>query len=114
MAYRFLLLLVEFVSKLVAEGRLHVVAVRLQLVAGVNLGLDSLVLLRKLFSLCHHPVDLLLAQAALVVGDSDLLLLACIRTGVIRYSIPDMIDDLVTARKKGKVTSVPAKFGVSS
>jgi hypothetical protein len=73
-----LLLALQLVCQLVlvTDLVLHVVHIRLQRVAGVDLLLQLLVLLRKLLSLPYHAVDLLLAQAALLIRDRDLLRLA--------------------------------------
>lgn len=45
-------------------------------VLGVNSLLDLLVFLSELLSLTNHALDLFLGEAALVVGDGDLLLLS--------------------------------------
>uniref|UniRef100_A0A1I8HHL2 Protein kinase domain-containing protein n=1 Tax=Macrostomum lignano TaxID=282301 RepID=A0A1I8HHL2_9PLAT len=57
-------------SLLVLEGE------RLELVAGRQALAVPLVLLAELLRIPHHPVDLVLREAALVVRDRDLLLLA--------------------------------------
>merc|ERR1712164_39916 len=63
--------------ELVLAGRvLHLVAVALQGVLGVDALLGRLVLLGVLLGLAHHAVDVVLRQAALVVGDGDVGLLA--------------------------------------
>uniref|UniRef100_A0AAG5CQB1 Uncharacterized protein n=1 Tax=Anopheles atroparvus TaxID=41427 RepID=A0AAG5CQB1_ANOAO len=59
----------------VLHGCLHVEAVRLERVLGGDRLLLLLVLGAVLLRLVHHALDVLLAQAALVVGDGDLVLL---------------------------------------
>merc|ERR1719231_1214776 len=54
----------------------HVVGVVLKAVLGLNAVLVGLVLGLVLLSLLDHLLDLLLGEAALVVGDGDLVLLA--------------------------------------
>merc|ERR1719401_1591598 len=54
----------------------HRVHVAVEGVLSVDALLDLLVLIRKLLGLLDHLLDLLLCQAALVVGDRDLLALA--------------------------------------
>uniref|UniRef100_A0A8R7QHD6 Uncharacterized protein n=1 Tax=Triticum urartu TaxID=4572 RepID=A0A8R7QHD6_TRIUA len=73
-----LLLLVPFhgVGHLAVDRVLDVVYVRLELVPGVDPLLDLAILLHELLCLAHHPVDLLLAMPAALVGDGDLLRLA--------------------------------------
>mmetsp|Transcript_24124 Transcript_24124/g.50078 ORF Transcript_24124/g.50078 Transcript_24124/m.50078 type:complete len:209 (-) Transcript_24124:106-732(-) len=57
-------------------GRSHRMDVAVEGVLRINTFLDLLVLIRKLLGLADHLLDLLLCQAALVVGDGDLLTLA--------------------------------------
>mmetsp|Transcript_17432 Transcript_17432/g.48427 ORF Transcript_17432/g.48427 Transcript_17432/m.48427 type:complete len:293 (-) Transcript_17432:1188-2066(-) len=71
-----LVILADLVLHLVLHSVLHVVQVGLELVACINALLDRLVVLSELLGLLHHALNLLLAQAALVAGDGDLLLLA--------------------------------------
>merc|ERR1719423_85326 len=58
------------------KGRLHVEAVRLQAVLGGNSSALSLIIALVLFGVLHHALDLLLAEATLVIGDGDLVQLA--------------------------------------
>merc|ERR1719235_1603882 len=58
------------------NGRLHRVDVPVKGVARVDALLRELVLLRELLGLPDHLLDLLLRQAALVVRDRDLLVVA--------------------------------------
>merc|ERR1719157_345961 len=60
----------------VAERVLHRVDVVLEGVTRLDFVAHLLVLLLELLSLLHHALDVLLRQAALVVGDGDLLRLA--------------------------------------
>merc|ERR1719198_465850 len=60
----------------VLDGVAHVVGVVLKSVLGVHLLLVLLVLGLVLLRLLHHTLNLLLGQAALVVGDGDLVLLS--------------------------------------
>merc|ERR1719388_348209 len=74
----FLLILVHLLAKALVvaralNGGLHRVDVAVEGVARVDALLRELVLLRELLSLADHLLDLLLRQAALVVGDRDLL-----------------------------------------
>ncbi len=62
-----------FVTDLVLQG----VGVALQLVAGVNTLLQLLVLISEALGLVHHALDVLGGQSVLVVGDGDLVLVAC-------------------------------------
>merc|ERR1719401_1167965 len=59
------------------RGAAHRVHVAVEGVLSVDTLLDLLVLIGKLLGLLNHLLDLLLCQAALVVGDRDLLALAC-------------------------------------
>mmetsp|Transcript_12007 Transcript_12007/g.34694 ORF Transcript_12007/g.34694 Transcript_12007/m.34694 type:complete len:726 (-) Transcript_12007:29-2206(-) len=61
---------------LVGDGGLHRVAVVLERVLGLNPEAVGLVLGLVLLGLLHHALDLVRGQAALVVGDGDLLFLA--------------------------------------
>merc|ERR1719440_673322 len=58
------------------SGRAHGVDVAIEGVLGIHTLLHLLVLISELLGLLDHLLDLLLSQAALVVGDSDLLTLA--------------------------------------
>ena len=62
---------------LIPHGVLHAVGILLQPVPGINLLLLSIILSLVLLSVADHAVNVLLAQPALLVGDGDLLLLAC-------------------------------------
>ncbi len=62
-----------FVPDLVLQG----VGVALQLVAGVDALLQLLVIISEVFSLVHHALDVLGGQPVLVIGDGDLVLVAC-------------------------------------
>ncbi|CAA7406321.1 unnamed protein product [Spirodela intermedia] len=62
---------------LVLDGVPHVVGVVLEAVFGFHLLLVLLVLRLVLLRLLDHLLDLVLAQPPLVVGDGDLVLLAC-------------------------------------
>merc|ERR1712164_145984 len=59
-----------------ASGVLHLVAVALEAVLGVDALLGSLVLISVLLGLTHHAVNVVLGETALVVGDGDVGLLA--------------------------------------
>merc|ERR1719440_463597 len=59
------------------SGGAHGVDVAIEGVLGIHTLLHLLVLISELLSLLDHLLDLLLSQAALVVGDGDLLTLAC-------------------------------------
>ena len=61
---------------IVVNGLLHLESVRLQFVLGLDALLGGLVLLLVLFGLVDHSLDILLGEAALVVGNGDLVLLA--------------------------------------
>ena len=65
---------------LIPHGILHAVGVLLQAVPGVNLLLLKIILPLVLLGVVDHAVDVLLAQPALLIGDGDLLLLACMRS----------------------------------
>merc|ERR1719190_142838 len=58
------------------RGAAHRVHVAVEGVLGVDALLDLLVLIGELLGLLDHLLDLLLCQAALVVGDRDLLALS--------------------------------------
>merc|ERR1719189_3158561 len=74
---RLLVVLADLVLNLfVVQGGLHVEAVALQPVLGGDPFLLLVILSLELLSVVHHPLDLLLRQSALVVGDSDLVLLS--------------------------------------
>merc|ERR1719258_531064 len=73
----------------VAERVLHRVDVVLERVARLDLVAPLLVLLLELLRLLHHALDVLLRQAALVVGDRDLLRLA--RALVLRAHVQDAV-----------------------
>ena len=62
---------------LVPHSVLHAVGVLLQAVPGINLLLLCIVLRLVLLSIVDHAVNVLLGQPALLIGDGDLLLLAC-------------------------------------
>lgn len=76
--YSLLVILVELATKtvLVVDLVLQTEGIVLQCVASLDLALGSLVFLGKFLSLGNHAVNLLLRQAALVVGDGDGLRLA--------------------------------------
>mmetsp|Transcript_33185 Transcript_33185/g.71526 ORF Transcript_33185/g.71526 Transcript_33185/m.71526 type:complete len:234 (+) Transcript_33185:141-842(+) len=57
-------------------GRAHGMDVAVEGVLRINTFLDLLVLIRKLLGLADHLLDLFFRQAALVVGDGDLLALS--------------------------------------
>mmetsp|Transcript_24123 Transcript_24123/g.50076 ORF Transcript_24123/g.50076 Transcript_24123/m.50076 type:complete len:209 (-) Transcript_24123:106-732(-) len=57
-------------------GRSHRMDVAVEGVLRINTFLDLLVLIRKLLGLADHLLDLFFRQAALVVGDGDLLALS--------------------------------------
>ena len=59
----------------VIQGSLHVEAVRLQVVLGLDSIPLSLVLVLELLGVVDHPFDVLLRESALVVGDGDFVLL---------------------------------------
>merc|ERR1719300_1041272 len=72
-----LVLLADLVlDLLVLNGGLHLEGIGLEGVLGGDAVLLLVVLVLVLLRLVHHALDLLLAQAALVVGDGDLVLLA--------------------------------------
>mmetsp|Transcript_8363 Transcript_8363/g.13275 ORF Transcript_8363/g.13275 Transcript_8363/m.13275 type:complete len:629 (+) Transcript_8363:30-1916(+) len=74
---RRLVTLLELAGHLVVRhGVLERVRVVLERVLGVHLLALALVLLLEALSLLHHALDVLLRQAALVVGDGDLVRLA--------------------------------------
>mmetsp|Transcript_8364 Transcript_8364/g.13279 ORF Transcript_8364/g.13279 Transcript_8364/m.13279 type:complete len:629 (+) Transcript_8364:30-1916(+) len=74
---RRLVTLLELAGHLVVRhGVLERVRVVLERVLGVHLLALALVLLLEALSLLHHALDVLLRQAALVVGDGDLLALS--------------------------------------
>ncbi|KAI5097190.1 hypothetical protein C0J45_12499, partial [Silurus meridionalis] len=54
----------------------HIKGVRLQGVLGCNLLSLEIVFCFVLICFLHHPLNLLLAQPALVIGDGDLVLFA--------------------------------------
>ncbi|MCI4384904.1 hypothetical protein PGIGA_G00044120 [Pangasianodon gigas] len=54
----------------------HVEGIRLQGVLGCNLLSLTVILCFVLICFLHHPLNLLLAQPALVIGDGDLVLFA--------------------------------------
>merc|ERR1719198_1279747 len=58
------------------DGVLHLVAVRFELVLGVNSLLGCVVLLSILLGFTHHAINVVLGQTTLVVGDGDVGLLA--------------------------------------
>ena len=60
----------------VVQGSLHVEAVALQSVLGGDPVLLLVVLSLELLSVIDHPLDFLLGESALVVGDRDLVLLS--------------------------------------
>merc|ERR1712119_155711 len=60
----------------VVQGSLHVEAVALQSVLGRDPVLLLVVLSLELLSVIDHPLDFLLGESALVVGDRDLVLLS--------------------------------------
>merc|ERR1719300_1338302 len=71
-----LVLLTDLVlDLLVLDGGLHLEGVGLEGVLGGDAVLLLVVLVLVLLRLVHHALDLLLAQATLVVGDGDLVLL---------------------------------------
>lgn len=73
-----LVVLVDLATQavLIVDLVLQAERVVLQGVAGLDLGLDGLVLLGELLSLGDHAINLLLGQTTLVVGDGDGLGLA--------------------------------------
>ena len=75
---------VHLLAQLVADLIFEVVEVGLQGVAGGDLAGRLLVLLCIFLRLRHKPVNLVLAQAVLVVGDRDLLPLACKGDSIVR------------------------------
>lgn len=64
---------------LIPDGVPHVEGIIFQGVLGVYPLLVSLILALVLLSLLDHALNLVLTQAALVIGDGDLVLCACIR-----------------------------------
>merc|ERR1719228_73044 len=60
----------------IIERSFHVEAVALKFILSRNPVLLLVILSLELLSVIHHPLYLLLGQAALVIGDSDLVLLA--------------------------------------
>jgi len=68
---------------------LHRVRVALEGVTRLDLIAHLRVLLLELLRLLHHALDVLLPQAALVVGDRDLLRLA--RALVLRAHVQDAV-----------------------
>mmetsp|Transcript_21861 Transcript_21861/g.58953 ORF Transcript_21861/g.58953 Transcript_21861/m.58953 type:complete len:265 (-) Transcript_21861:342-1136(-) len=75
-----LLLIVGFnlvLDLVVLDGALHLVAVVLESVLRLHALLELLILLLVLLRLSRHLFDVLLGEAALVVGDGDLLLGSC-------------------------------------
>ena len=75
---RGLVVLVKFLGQLilVLNSVTHRVDVILEAVFGINALLNSLVLVSELLSVVDHLLDLLLSEAALVVGNRDGLRLA--------------------------------------
>merc|ERR1712196_418268 len=71
-----LLIVLELLLQSAVNGGTHGVHVVLESVLGVDTLLHLLVLIGELLGLADHAVDLLLGEAALVVGDGDGLLLA--------------------------------------
>jgi hypothetical protein len=65
---------------LIPHGVLHAVGVLLKAIPGVNLLLLKIVLWLVLLGVVDHAVNVILAQPALLIGDGDLLLLACMRS----------------------------------
>merc|ERR1719439_558895 len=74
---------------LIVDGGLHVEAVGLESIFGCNSLLLDLVLGLELLGIVDHPLDVLLGQPALVVGDRDLVLLpgGLVRSGYVEDSI---------------------------
>ena len=72
-----LVIVVDLVGQLllIFDGVAHLINVVLQLVLGVDLVFEQLVFLSELLSVGDHPLDFVLGEAALVVGDRDGLLL---------------------------------------
>jgi len=68
-----LVVVVELVGQLVrvGDGVLHLIDVIFELVSGVDLVFDLLVLLSEGFGISHHLFDFLFAESTLVVCDSD-------------------------------------------
>ena len=62
---------------LIPDGVSHVEGIVLQGILGIYPFLVSLVFALVLLSLLDHSLNLILAQAALVIGDGDLVLSAC-------------------------------------
>lgn len=62
---------------LIPDGVSHVEGVVLQGILGIYPFLVSLVFALVLLSLLDHSLNLVLAQAALVIGDGDFVLSAC-------------------------------------
>ena len=60
---------------LVLDGGLHVEAVRLQIVLCRDPLLLLVVVVLELLRVIDHPLDLLLGEPALIIGDGDLVLL---------------------------------------
>merc|ERR1719264_1188695 len=60
----------------ILKSGLHVEAVALQPILGRNPVLLLVILCLELLGIIHHPLNLLLGQAALVISDGDLVLLA--------------------------------------
>jgi len=58
---------------LLVEGVLHLEAVVLEDVLGLNSLADGIILSSELVSVGDHLLDLLLGESTLIVGDSDLL-----------------------------------------
>jgi len=61
---------------LLVEGVLHLEAVVLKLVLGLDLSLDLVVLVLVFLGVTHHLVDFLLGKSTLIVGDGNLVLLS--------------------------------------
>ncbi len=61
----------------VPDGVAHVKGIIFQAVLGVNPLLVLLVLHLVLLGFLDHPLDLVLAESTLVIGDDDLVLAAC-------------------------------------
>ena len=92
---------------LVVHGVAQVVRVVLEVVLRVHLLLVLLVLRLILLRLLHHALDVLLAEAPLVVGDGDLVALA--RALVLRAHVEDAVGvnveahaDLRHAARRGR------------
>merc|ERR1711944_64271 len=73
---RFLLVFGDLIFQLlIVHGWLHIEAIRFEAVLGCDSLLLLFILSLELVRIVHHPLNLLLRQATLVIGDGDIALL---------------------------------------